>query len=229
MKISTVAAGLVFALLMGCGAEDSSFEGHPTEADEQELATGCTARVTTNPSPVVVGAPTLLAVRVTGPRAAPIKQFDLLHTQAIHLIAVSSDLEDFIHVHPVLQPAGKSRAPQPCGVQFGERAAQPSRRVRRFVFEDRHCRRDEGRARRDAGRDDDGERPRAPRRPLSHYQRDADQRPGQLHGDGFAANANVHVTTAPRIAATQNQGARLSSSGSRSSTRAIMAARDLEK
>ena len=104
MKISRLAAWCVVGLL-GCGAADSSSEKDPTEVDDQELVSS-RANVTTNPSPVIVGSPTLLDVRVKGAGNVPITQFDPLHTQPMHLIAVSSDLEDFIHVHPALQPAG---------------------------------------------------------------------------------------------------------------------------
>lgn len=105
MRFSMLSAG-VLGLVMGCGAADPSFEDEPTEEDEQELASAYRATVTTNPSPVIAGAPAMLSVRVKGSRSTPVTQFDPLHTQAMHLIAVSSDLEDFIHVHPALQPAG---------------------------------------------------------------------------------------------------------------------------
>ena len=93
--------------LAGCGDAESSAEDDPTAVTSEELqSAGYRAKVTTNPSPVIVGAPASLDIRMSGPHAAPITQFDLLHTQKLHLIAVSSDLEDFIHVHPALQPAG---------------------------------------------------------------------------------------------------------------------------
>ena len=104
MKISMLASCCVFGLVMGCGGPNSS-EEHPTASAEQGLVS-FRANVTTNPSPVIVGSPTMLDVRVEGPGNVAVTQFDLLHTQPMHLIAVSSDLEDFIHVHPVLQPAG---------------------------------------------------------------------------------------------------------------------------
>ena len=106
MKLSMLAACGVLGLVVGCSGGEESFEDDPTEEDEQALASGYRARVTTNPSRVIVGAPTQLDVRVTGPRSTPVTQFDPLHTQAMHLIAVSSDLEDFVHVHPALQPGG---------------------------------------------------------------------------------------------------------------------------
>ena len=109
MKISLISAwgalGLGLLLLSGCSG-DVSPEEDPVEDDEQALASGYRAQITTNPSRVIVGSPTALGVRITGPRSIPVTQFDPLHTQPMHLIAVSSDLQDFIHIHPALQPAG---------------------------------------------------------------------------------------------------------------------------
>jgi len=106
MKLSMLSVCGVVGLMIGCSGAESSFEDEPTEEDEQELTSAYRTTVTTNPSPVIVGAPAMLGVRVKGPQSIPITQFDLLHTQPMHLIAVSSDLQDFIHVHPALQPAG---------------------------------------------------------------------------------------------------------------------------
>lgn len=105
MKLSTLAGCGVLSLTMACGAADSEFESGTEESAEQDLSSYKTA-VGTNPSPVIAGAPTALDVRVTGPNNTPVTQFDLLHTEKMHLIAVSSDLEDFIHVHPALGTAG---------------------------------------------------------------------------------------------------------------------------
>lgn len=109
MKLSMLSAWCVLGLLMGCGGTDSAIAEDATEQDEQELTSAYRTTLTTNPSPVIVGAPAMLGVRVTGPGSTPVTQFDLLHTKPMHLIAVSSDLQDFIHVHPALQPAGDLR------------------------------------------------------------------------------------------------------------------------
>src|SRR5262245_55424728 len=99
-----VVASLVAA---ACGgSEDAAPENDPTVDDGQDaLRSGYSATVTTIPDPVALHAVTRLDVRVNG-RSGPVTQFDLLHTEKMHLIAVSSDLEDFLHVHPALQPAG---------------------------------------------------------------------------------------------------------------------------
>lgn len=109
MQISLVSAcgalGLGLVLLSGCSGDVSS-EEDPVDDDEQALTSGYRAQITTNPTRVLVGSPTALGVHVTGPRSIPVTQFDPLHTQPMHLIAVSSDLQDFIHIHPALQPTG---------------------------------------------------------------------------------------------------------------------------
>ncbi len=96
-------------MLLGCGTAESSLENEDdaTLDDPQELrSSGYSAKVTTNPSPVTVGSLASLDIKINGPRKTQVTEFDSLHTQSMHLIAVSSDLEDFIHVHPALQPAG---------------------------------------------------------------------------------------------------------------------------
>lgn len=109
MKLSLFLGACGIGLMAGCGGAEPSPDVDPTEdpaaASEQDLVAS-KVTITTNPSPVVVGAVTSLDVRVRTGQGAPITQFDPLHTQPMHLIAVSSDLEDFIHVHPALQAAG---------------------------------------------------------------------------------------------------------------------------
>ncbi len=107
MKLSMVTALALLGVAIGCGGSDAPLEDEPTEEDEQALTSGYRAKVTTNPSRVIVGAPATLGVRVTGPRSVAVTQFDLLHTQPMHLIAISSDLQDFVHVHPALRPGGE--------------------------------------------------------------------------------------------------------------------------
>lgn len=97
----------VFGLLAGCAADAT--DADPAGESEQDL-TAFRTTVTTNPSPVVVGGTTSIDVRVKGPGNAPVTQFDLLHTQPMHVIGVSADLQDFFHVHPAMTPGGSLRA-----------------------------------------------------------------------------------------------------------------------
>lgn len=97
---------LAFLSAAGCGASDSAEQDDDPTSDSASELSQYKAVVTTVPAPVVVGAPASLSIAVHGPGGAPITAFDPMHTKPMHLIAVSSDLEDFIHVHPVPQPAG---------------------------------------------------------------------------------------------------------------------------
>jgi hypothetical protein len=84
---------------------DSSANDDPTLSQDEDLTSGYKATLTTDPSPVTVGAPASLAIKVSGPHGR-VRHFDLVHTKPMHLIAVSSDLEDFIHVHPDVDSNG---------------------------------------------------------------------------------------------------------------------------
>lgn len=97
-----------------------------------------TYRVDVSADRVRAGATSHLALRVVGPDGAQIREFDDLHTQAMHFVAVSSDLKSFLHVHPTLQPNGSLTidtpiaVPQPYNLFFeydpkGAATAQTSR------------------------------------------------------------------------------------------------------
>jgi hypothetical protein len=60
-----------------------------------------------------------LDIRVYDPAGAPVTAFDDLHTQKMHVVAISSDLKDFQHVHPTLEADGSLRVDVPVN------AAQP--------------------------------------------------------------------------------------------------------
>lgn len=58
------------------------------------------------PGAIEPGATTPLTLRVLGAGDAPVTAFDDLHTQPMHVVAISSDLRDFVHVHPTLGASG---------------------------------------------------------------------------------------------------------------------------
>ncbi len=93
---------LLTALAVGCAAAPEP----DASGVESELRSDYTATVTTNPSPVVAGQSARVEVRIKNKDGAPVTQFDPLHTQPLHFIAVSTDLEDFIHIHPQLRTGG---------------------------------------------------------------------------------------------------------------------------
>lgn len=75
------------------------------------LADHSSYRLRVNASPsLAVGQTSRVYLRVYRPDGAQVRRFDDLHTQAMHLIAVSGDLEHFQHVHPALSPWGYLRA-----------------------------------------------------------------------------------------------------------------------
>lgn len=59
---------------------------------------------------IVPGHATTIDVRVAAPSGSQVKAFDPVHGETMHLIAVSQDLSDFVHVHPALRPAGDLEA-----------------------------------------------------------------------------------------------------------------------
>lgn len=89
--ISWVVAGFAVA---GCG-------GHNGGGGAYSVS------ITPTPDPVVPGVQTRLDIAVTSPSGAPVTSFADLHTETMHLIVVSQDLEDLQHVHPMLQPDGR--------------------------------------------------------------------------------------------------------------------------
>lgn len=53
------------------------------------------------------GSETVIELKVTDAADAPIEKFDLNHEKLMHLIAVSSDLSYFSHIHPSYESGGK--------------------------------------------------------------------------------------------------------------------------
>jgi hypothetical protein len=102
MKLVFSATCIGIAVLAAACSQDVEPEGTGTG----ELRSEFTASVTTTPSTVVAGQRAHVEVRVKGRGGAPVLEFDPLHTQPLHFIGVSSDLEDFIHIHPQLGQDG---------------------------------------------------------------------------------------------------------------------------
>lgn len=84
--------------------------------------TAYSATIASSPAPLAAGHATTFDVSVFAPGGSRVVQFDPVHTQTMHMIVVSEDLEDFLHLHPTLQPQGDLEAgatlslPQPYGV-----------------------------------------------------------------------------------------------------------------
>ncbi|MGY1771095.1 hypothetical protein [Blastococcus sp. SYSU D00813] len=54
---------------------------------------------------------TTLAFRVLGPDGAPVREFDVVHEEDLHLVAVRRDLTGYQHVHPVPSADGTWTVP----------------------------------------------------------------------------------------------------------------------
>jgi hypothetical protein len=104
MRTALVLACLFVSSTLACAVDSSSTEGG-IDASEDALST-YRIEASVTPSPVVVGSTPELAIRVVGSEDGPVTKFDDLHTQPMHVVAVSSDLKDFLHVHPVLGDDG---------------------------------------------------------------------------------------------------------------------------
>jgi hypothetical protein len=92
----------LITMVAGCGAS----RGDDAASSGSAVGTQFTATVTTNPTTPVVAADTAVDVLVRDGSGAIVKSFDLVHTMPMHFVAVSSDLNDFIHIHPTLGADG---------------------------------------------------------------------------------------------------------------------------
>ncbi len=102
----TVAGVAMFA---ACGGTSDALTTNedPTEQTDEDLSSNrYRLKIGTNPSPVESGTRTTLNVTVTAADRSHVTKFDLLHTKPMHLIGVSSDLSEFMHIHPDLQGDG---------------------------------------------------------------------------------------------------------------------------
>lgn len=104
------ALAVVSLLLVACGAEAPASEA--VERSEAALAV-YRVEASASPSSPQPGSMADLAIRVFGSNDVPVSAFDDLHTQKMHVVAVSSDLQDFIHVHPALGADGTLRVAVP--------------------------------------------------------------------------------------------------------------------
>lgn len=60
----------------------------------------------TNPTEVKAGEDTALTFEIKSPKGEIVKNFEIVHEKPMHLLIVSSDLEEFYHLHPEIQPDG---------------------------------------------------------------------------------------------------------------------------
>lgn len=102
MRRFGVLALLFASSVIACGA-------NATDGDVQESevrANGYHVEMTTVQPVVESGSNASLNIRVLDGANHAVTSFDDLHTQTMHVVAVSSDLKQFVHVHPTLGAQG---------------------------------------------------------------------------------------------------------------------------
>lgn len=104
MKLSHVASTVLTAVVLSACTQGDD-RGDNDAEDSQDLTARYSARISTMPATIVAGSPASVGVQIFRSTTA-VTAFDDLHTQKLHFIAISSDLEDIVHVHPVLGASG---------------------------------------------------------------------------------------------------------------------------
>lgn len=106
--LATVIIIAIIALAAGCASHENaatkSAESH-AEARAATLA-AFHAEFAANPATVKAGEPTTLSFTVKDAQGAIARDLQTVHEKPMHLLIVSSDLVEFSHVHPMLQPDG---------------------------------------------------------------------------------------------------------------------------
>lgn len=99
---------LLSSALLGAVMAQGCSGGSELAIQESAQTQGYTAEVWTDPSPLLPGSSASLEV-VIAKDGTQVTAFDDLHTQLVHMVAVSSDLNDFLHIHPDLGSDGVFR------------------------------------------------------------------------------------------------------------------------
>ncbi len=104
MRIARLAAAFLVATLVACAGEPA--DGTEGVDVAESALSEYRIEVKSSAPTIQSGGDVPLAIRVLGANGTPVTEFDDLHTQPMHLVAVSSDLQDFIHIHPTLGDNG---------------------------------------------------------------------------------------------------------------------------
>src|SRR4051812_25839865 len=104
---------LFVVTLIGCSShpEGSHQAGHPKPGSDEHMGHAgdhgnAMLMVQTDPVPVVAGKPTTLKLMIHDAGGAVVKDFDVVHEEKVHLIIVRDGLDQFAHVHPLVDAAG---------------------------------------------------------------------------------------------------------------------------
>lgn len=110
--------------IFACGVQSSLSNDSEDITASEASVTAYRVELTTT-SQVQPGTTAQLSIRVLDPNSKPVTAFDDLHTQTMHVVAVSSDLRDFLHIHPTVAGDGSLSVTAPIAL------AQPYK----FFFE----------------------------------------------------------------------------------------------
>lgn len=110
-KTSLFAAGIIFAaiaLAAGCTSHENAATKSVEPHGGTHAATPATFRAefAANPATVKAGEPATLSFTVKDAQGTIARDLQIVHDKPMHLLIVSSDLVEFSHVHPMLQPDG---------------------------------------------------------------------------------------------------------------------------
>lgn len=87
-------------------AEHSNSDAHGGHVHDAAKGATAEAELTATPTNPAANAPVDLAFTIKNPDGSTVKTLDLVHEKPLHLIVVSSDLDEFYHLHPEPQTDG---------------------------------------------------------------------------------------------------------------------------
>ena len=111
-KFTLLTAAIIFAviaLVAGCTShENKSADSQATLSPQPHSTTAAAFRAefAASPATIKAGEPTTLSFTVKDAQGAIARDLQIVHEKPMHLLVVSSDLAEFSHVHPMLQPDG---------------------------------------------------------------------------------------------------------------------------
>lgn len=106
--LATVIILAIIALAVGCASHESAATKSAESHGGTHAATPAAFRAefAANPATIKAGEPSTLSFTVKDAQGAIARDMQIVHEKPMHLLIVSSDLAEFSHVHPALQPDG---------------------------------------------------------------------------------------------------------------------------
>lgn len=106
--LATVIIFAIIALAVGCASHESAATKSAESHAETHAATTAAFRAefAANPATIKAGEPATLSFTVKDAQGVIARDLQIVHEKPMHLLIVSSDLAEFYHIHPTLQPDG---------------------------------------------------------------------------------------------------------------------------